>query len=500
MSDTEENAENNQPPALPPSSGGSAGDLYSRNFPLPPKLVVTGDLAKNWKNFRQLWDSYEIATGLSERQDKYRIATLITCIGAEALSLYNGLPFANPDDRQNMSTTLKLLDEHCVGQTNVIYERYLFNNRDQEPGESIENYVATLRRMAQSCEFDTLADQLIRDRIVCGISDTVVRKRLLQERGLNLNKCIDMCRSAETAQSRVKTMSAATEVHRVERTRAKPRQSPHNHQAECKFCGRKHELVKEHCPAFGKLCNNCGKNNHFASKCNAKAGKNPSPKTSNSNRRRSKGAKSVHAISEDYDEEILSVEWEKRETVNAVSEAKYATKIFATMTVAGKPVKFQVDSGASCNVLPRSSLPRTAEIKESHATLTMYSKTSMPVVGTSKVRFVNPKNNKSYRAEFVIVDGEFTPLLGARASQQLKLITVMKENISVVEESHDTVNTVSGSLNMQQIFTEYGDVFEGHGLMQGKRHLEVDTSVQPQIMPPRRIPIAMKAKVKDELD
>ena len=343
-----ESAQNNQAP----SSSGSAG-LFPRNFPLPPKLVVTSDLSKNWKNFRQLWDSYEIATGLTERQDKYRIATLITCIGAEALSLYNGLPFASADDRQKMSTTLQLLEEHCVGHTNVIYERYLFNDRDQELGESIENYVATLRRMAQSYEFDTLADQLVRDSIVCGISDIVVRKRLPQERDLTLSKCIDMCRSAETAQSRVKTMSAATEVHRVERTRAKPRQSPQNQQAECKFCGRKHELVKELCPAFGKQCSNCGKNNHFAAKCNAKAGKNPSPQTSKSNRRRSKGLKSVHTVSEDCDEEILSVEWEKKETVNAVSEVKYATKIFATMTVAGKALKFQVDSGASCKVLPR---------------------------------------------------------------------------------------------------------------------------------------------------
>ena len=41
---------------------------------------------------------------------------------------------------------LEKLEVFCVGETNEIYERYQFNKRDQESGESIDSYVASLWR------------------------------------------------------------------------------------------------------------------------------------------------------------------------------------------------------------------------------------------------------------------------------------------------------------------------------------------------------------------
>ena len=35
----------------------------------------------------------------------------------------------------------------------------------------------------------------------------------------------------------------------------------------CRFCGRRHESKREACPAWGKQCVKCGKENHFARKC-----------------------------------------------------------------------------------------------------------------------------------------------------------------------------------------------------------------------------------------
>ena len=36
---------------------------------------------------------------------------------------------------------------------------------------------------------------------------------------------------------------------------------------DCNFCGKKHQWGKQHCPAYGKTCNRCRRNNHFAMKC-----------------------------------------------------------------------------------------------------------------------------------------------------------------------------------------------------------------------------------------
>ena len=39
----------------------------------------------------------------------YRVATLIPCVGVEALERHNGLPFKSDKERQNMEVILKTL-------------------------------------------------------------------------------------------------------------------------------------------------------------------------------------------------------------------------------------------------------------------------------------------------------------------------------------------------------------------------------------------------------
>ena len=91
-----------------------------------------------------------------------------------------------------------------------------------------------LRKLALTCEFGQLTDELIRDRIVCGITDNATKKKLLQEPDLNLNKCLDLCRATETSKSQLKIMSSdhqvadttvhaiyKTKMHKMQRTQAK---------------------------------------------------------------------------------------------------------------------------------------------------------------------------------------------------------------------------------------------------------------------------------------
>ena len=206
----EENVEANIP--APPPSVPSYYGIQS-NLPVPSRLDMSGNIAENWKKWKQVWDSFEIASRLNQQENKYRVATFITCIGSEALEVYNGLPFEAKENKQVMSKVLELMERHCIGQTNVIYERYCFNNRNQESGESFDAYLTVLRTLAKTCNFGPLTDELIRDRIVCGIRDTGTRKKLLQEAKLTLQRCINTCRSAETTATQMKAMSGKEDVN-----------------------------------------------------------------------------------------------------------------------------------------------------------------------------------------------------------------------------------------------------------------------------------------------
>ena len=82
-----------------------------------------------------------------------------------------------------------------------------FNNRSQEQIESIDTYVTALRALAKTCEFGTLKDHLIRDRIVCGVRENAFRRKLLQKTGLTLSKYVDICRVAEATSAQLKKMA-----------------------------------------------------------------------------------------------------------------------------------------------------------------------------------------------------------------------------------------------------------------------------------------------------
>ena len=101
------------------------------------------------------------------------------------------------------------------------------------------------------------------------------------------------------------------------------------------------------------------------------------------------------------EEELLSVTFDSTEgSVHMVNEDKLPEKrIFATMEIAGENFEMQIDMGASCNVLPQKFVPSGTIIIKSDRTLKMYSKSTMPVIGTCRVRIRNPKNNKQQEVQ-----------------------------------------------------------------------------------------------------
>ena len=61
----------------------------------------------------------------------------------EGLKIYNGFQFENETDRRLLQKVLENFDQYTLGQTNEMYERYVFNSRNQEQ-ESIDAYVTVL--------------------------------------------------------------------------------------------------------------------------------------------------------------------------------------------------------------------------------------------------------------------------------------------------------------------------------------------------------------------
>jgi hypothetical protein len=132
----------------------------------------------------------------------------------------------------------------CLGETNETYERFIFNSRQKSDEESIDKYVTTLRKLAQTCNFCAcLHDSLIRDRLVLGINDNATKKKLLQDRKLTLSKAIDICRSNETMKKQLKSLKQSNEdgINMVN-SKTPEKSGTHEQPARgrCKYCNGTH--------------------------------------------------------------------------------------------------------------------------------------------------------------------------------------------------------------------------------------------------------------------
>ena len=274
----------------------------------PEKLVLGSNPLEQWKLFKQRWTTHAILTNLDSLDDKIQVALFLHVIDDDALRTCNGFVFDTPDDQRKISEVISKFDEFAIGEQNITFERFKFNQLTQSPGEQFETFLSELRQLAKSCSFcDHCRDSLIRDRIVIGIREPETRQDLLKIRNLTLEKCIDICRSAEDASTQSRTIQpevAACNTNQKGKARynKKPDQSkqpartttfksptgatPHqrsfkrptrqdykppnsNPHGQCGFCGYSaHNRID--CPARRATCSSCQKIGHYHKMCRSK--------------------------------------------------------------------------------------------------------------------------------------------------------------------------------------------------------------------------------------
>ena len=74
-----------------------------------------------------------------------------------------------------------------MGTTYEAFESYKFHIREQQKHETIEAYVAELRKLAKNSNFAD-EDRMLRDRIVVGVHREAVREKLLEIARSNVAK------------------------------------------------------------------------------------------------------------------------------------------------------------------------------------------------------------------------------------------------------------------------------------------------------------------------
>lgn len=167
----------------------------------PDPLRITGDVSKNWQLFKQKLELYLTVVRPQDKplSDAAKTAMLLTLAGEEVIEIFNNFTFSESESREDYKTVVEKFDTYWGAQTNEVYERYLFRQRMQAAGETFEQFLRDVRKQARHCNFQEVADSMIRDQIVIGINNESLRAKLLQDNRLTLAKAEQICKAFEAA-------------------------------------------------------------------------------------------------------------------------------------------------------------------------------------------------------------------------------------------------------------------------------------------------------------
>ena len=364
-------------------------------------------------------------------------------------------------------------------RTQVIYERYRFNNRKQEPGENIAAYLTELRTIAKNGQHEEITpEEILRDRIVLGIRDDKMRERLLRYNDLTLQKAVDLIKAAEQTEHQVKLMGASANVNVLKQGRSKSNRSSMQSRAAnnkqqssrgtCGRCGTSH--AKKKCPAFGQKCHRCGNMNHYQSLC------------------RSKTVASVH-IDDGTDQYEISTVGEQPSRAN-----KALVNLYVNRRQPENEIRFQVDTGSECDLLPLKMYKsitgdNTVErLEKCNKSIVSYTGERKQIAGKISLPVWHKDRRKTLT--FNVVNGDYQPVLSLNTSIMLGIVTLADCDVLSLAIS-PTSNT---------ILEEYKDVFEGLGELPGEYKITTDESVKPKVHLPRRVPVAVRPRIKEKLD
>lgn len=114
-------------------------------FRPPKKLCMEGDLLGNWNKFRQAFDIFIMASGKSEEKSEVKAAMLLNLIGEEALDLFNTFNLSM-EHQKDVGKIIEAFEDYIKPRKNIIYDRYLFYNRNQVEGETFESFIKDIKR------------------------------------------------------------------------------------------------------------------------------------------------------------------------------------------------------------------------------------------------------------------------------------------------------------------------------------------------------------------
>ena len=240
---------------------------------------------EGWTTYIECLNHYFIANDV-DSEDKKRSILLSAC-GSSTYKLIRSLVEPGKLDTTPYADIVKLVKKYYDPVPSEIVQRFHFNTRVRAPTESIATFVAALRELSEFCNFGTTLDQMLRDRLVCGVNHEAIQRKLLSEKNLTFEKAYALAQSIETAERDTANLkSKKGDIPQVNYTASgklfltgksrQPSSSTVKNIPTCYRCGGPHLATS--CKFRDAECRFCKKKGHIEKVCRTKARQGTAPK------------------------------------------------------------------------------------------------------------------------------------------------------------------------------------------------------------------------------
>ena len=455
---------------------------------------------------------------LSEMKDAQKAGLVVNWISHQCVMTLHSMGI----ELDRRKTVFDSLEKIFHPESNQTLSQFKFRGLKQKSTQSCDFYMSELRLAIVQCRYPGIVqDELLKDQFIFGLVIKEIQDHLLGEIVAEdtSEKCLLESRKIELKieQRKLLGIKAAISYDSIQtnrsrgkfRSQSKGRAKSSSSIRNCKYCGKSHS--RGNCPAYGKKCQKCGKENHFKAVCKSGSGNNNRDSRDQSKPRGKKGKKKFHEVNEsnegsmdDLAEQVQSLFYNDVH-FNTINSRMHTSLQCTTPDGWSSDQTFKVDTGADGNLIPISmfskifpkvSLGALEQTINKGVTLYAYNDTEIKQFGTCSVRL--SFRNRSQVCKFFVVEHE-TAIIGITDSEKLGLVSV---NFDMVQnEKHiKIVAEVNEETFKQTIEKEYPDLFQGIGLMDGEISIKLEDGAVPHVEPIRCVPHAMQEPLKKELD
>ena len=266
---------------------GNMGRVVAKPPP-PMEKDITLDELETWSS---TWDDYYQVTKLEKEVPTIQRANLKSHLSQEMRAVVEHVLEIGQNSTMTCAEIIQEIKAYIRSNRNIQIDKVSFEKRTQKQGESFNDYLVAIRKMARNADLckHCLDDRLL-TKIMAGLSDQETREELLARVPTpKLEEAITFARSKEAARrsnmdlngrvvqqvrgrDRLRSRSESPRGYRRDspgnfrrdQSLGRPRQNTTGH--ICYFCGKDGCFSKDDhgkCPAFRQQCQQCRGQDHF---------------------------------------------------------------------------------------------------------------------------------------------------------------------------------------------------------------------------------------------